>query len=118
MTCLIACLSTGKGTWSEVMNVIKGAEWEDIFLITSPFARENLRIELPVNYIIVDESRPVTELSEHIRRSLEGKVKGLEVALNIASGSGKEHTATLSAILRLGLAVRLVVPGPEGIREV
>ena len=39
---------------------------------------------------------------------LNGKIKDLEVAVNIVSGTGKEHMALLAAILKLGVGVRLV----------
>ena len=37
MTDLIACLSTGKGTWEHVARVINCMEWNNIFLITNEF---------------------------------------------------------------------------------
>ena len=37
---LIACLSTGKGTWKEVTAVMNQHDWEGIYLITNDFGKE------------------------------------------------------------------------------
>jgi len=68
MPTFIACLLSGKGTWSEVLKIVNAKEWNKVFLITNDF----------------------------------------EIALNFASGTGKEHMALMEAILELGLNFRLV----------
>ena len=42
MPTLIACLTTGKGTWNEVFQVIKSQSWKKVFLITNEFGMNNL----------------------------------------------------------------------------
>jgi len=39
------------------------------------------------------------------------------VALNLVSGNGKEHMAILSALLKLGIGVRLMAVTKDGVRE-
>ena len=34
MTELVACLTTGKGSWTEVAKLIAGENWEKVYLIT------------------------------------------------------------------------------------
>jgi hypothetical protein len=119
MTTLIACLSTGKGTWGHVARLIADEGWEKIILIGNEFVKENFKIEKEnVELIAVNPMKFLPELVEEIRSKLEGRIKGTEVALNLVSGSGKEHMAVLSALLKLGLGIRLVALTKEGVREI
>ncbi len=110
MSTLIACLSTGKGTWAEVNHLIQLGNWNKVFLITNAFGSENFRNKQEnTELIIVDaDNKSVIELVEDIKKSLDGKIADFEVALNFVSGSGKEHMAILEAVLELGLSFRLV----------
>jgi hypothetical protein len=49
---------------------------------------------------------------------LKDKIKGTEVALNLVSGTGKEHMAILAALLKLGVGIRLVALTKEGFKEI
>ena len=42
----------------------------------------------------------------------------LDMAINFISGSGKEHMALLSALLKIGAGVRLVNPGESEVKEI
>jgi len=106
MSTLIACLGEGKGTRLHVARLIKAGEWNQVFLITDDASEKGMT---PNNRIIaIDTSKKIPELAEEIRTKLKGKILDNEVCLNLVSGSGKEHMAILSAILKLGLGVRLV----------
>ena len=41
----------------------------------------------------------------------------MEVAVNIVSGNGKEHMAIISALLKLGVGIRLMAVTKDGVRE-
>ncbi|MBS3096289.1 hypothetical protein J4480_02510, partial [Candidatus Woesearchaeota archaeon] len=114
MTDLIACLSSGEKSWAHVSRLIKEQEWKKIFLITNDFGRQNFKTEKNAEFIVVDFQKPVFELIEDIKSGLKGKLTDLEVALNIVSGSGKEHMAILSALLKLGVGVRLMAVTKDG----
>lgn len=118
MADLIACLSTGKGTWANVKDIISGCEWENVFLITNEFGKEKFKSDKKIELIVVDSNKPLLELVDYIKKQLKDKISGTEVALNLASGTGKEHMAILSAVLKLGLGVRLVALTKEGIKEI
>jgi len=118
MTDLIACLSTGKGTWEHVARVINCMEWNNIFLITNEFAKDKFKSEKKVELIVIDDKKTIPEMASDIRRRLEGKINDLEVGLNIVSGEGREHMAIISALLQLGLGIRLVVLTKEGVRVI
>jgi hypothetical protein len=120
MPTLIACLSTGKGTWAEVNRLIQIGSWNKVFLITNAFGAENFRNK-PENteLVVVDaDNKSVVELVDDIKKALGGKISDFEVALNLVSGSGKEHMAVLEAILELGLSFRMVTVNSRGEMEV
>lgn len=117
MTNLVACLSSGKGTWGHVGRLIRDHEWEKVFLITNDFGKENFKAERDVELIVVDSIKPMGDLIEDIKAALQGKFTDTEVALNFVSGTGKEHMALLSAVLKLGLGVRLTAITKEGVQE-
>lgn len=117
MTDLVACLSSGEKSWAHVSRLMKEQGWSKIFLITNDFGRKNFKAEKNAEFIVVDFQKPVFELIEDIRKGLKGKISDLEVALNIVSGSGKEHMAVLSALLKLGVGIRLMAVTKEGVKE-
>ena len=60
----------------------------------------------------------IPDLIEDLKTALKDKVKMMETAVNIISGEGKEHIALLSALLKIGVGIRLVALTKEGIKEV
>jgi hypothetical protein len=108
MTSLIACLTTGKGSWAQVGDLIKSTDWEKIYLITNDFGKEKFISSKKVDLIIINPDAPTNEIKQMVYNQLKGKIKETEIALNFVSGSGKEHMAVISAVLNLGLGVRLV----------
>jgi len=117
MTDLIAMLSTGKGSWLEVNKLIESQEWDNIYLITNLFGAQKFRAEKQVNFIILDLNKDVQSLKEDILNELNNKLK-LDVALNMHSGSGKEHLALISALLKIGVGVRFVAMKDKEMIEV
>ena len=116
MTELIAVLSTGQGTWAEVAALIKGQPWEKVFLITNEFGK---RFVVPQNgsLVVVNPDIGVERLRDEIVQKLRGKIGGFEVALNMVSGSGKEHMAVVGALMKLGVGFRLVGMTEKGFQE-
>ncbi len=117
MTDLVACLSSGEKSWAHIARLIKEQEWSKVFLVTDDFGKKNFKAEKEAEFIVVDFQKPVSELIEGIRQGLKGKITDLEVALNLVSGTGKEHMAILSALLKLGVGIRLMAVTKEGIKE-
>ena len=109
MPTLIACLSSGKGTWSEVNRIMTSQPWDKIFLITNQFGSDNFTSRQPnTELIVIDTFLDPVPLTEHIKQQLKDKISDFEIALNFVSGTGKEHMAVLEAVLELGLNFRLV----------
>ena len=115
MTSLVAMLSTGKGTWSQVIKLINTQEWDSIYLITNQFGKENFKTEKKVNLIILN-SRDIKEMRNQLLKELDGKLEG-DVAVNFVSGAGDEHMALVTALIKLGIGIRFIIPDKEGIEE-
>ncbi len=110
MPTLLACLSTGKGTWSEVTKLMQAQPWTAVYLLTNQFGKDNFTVP-PGNVellVLNSDADSVEMLVDQIKKQLQGKISDFEVALNIVSGSGKEHMALLEAVLEMGLNFRLV----------
>ena len=117
MTELVACLSTGKGTWTELIKIIRAEEWEKVFLLTNSFGKEKFNADGKTILLEIDDKKPVDLLVKDIIGLLKEKLVGPEIALNIVSGTGKEHMALLSALLKLGFGIRLVYSDNDKVCE-
>ncbi len=115
---LIACLSTGKGTWGHVNRVINDGNWDRVFLITNEYGKENFSADNKTELIAINLNQGLKEMRDDIMSKLKGKIKDTEVAVNLVSGAGKEHMALVSAILKLGIGIRLIALTKEGIEEI
>ena len=118
MADLLACVSTGQGTWGHVRKVMDGEDWDYIFLVISPLVKEKFVHKKPFTVIEIKEDLTITELKDNLKSQLQGKLHGMEVGVNIISGTGKEHTALLMAIMELGFGIRFVYATKEGINVV
>ncbi|MEK6853327.1 MAG: hypothetical protein AABX64_01460 [Nanoarchaeota archaeon] len=110
MPTLIACLSTGKGTWTEVSRIIQSKEWNKVFLVTNQFGKDNYMPGKNTELVIIENfpETPTIDITEQIKKQLKDKISDFEIALNLASGSGKEHMAVLEAVMQLGLNFRQI----------
>ena len=116
---LVACLSTGKGTWGHVARMIADAQWDKVFLITNEFGRENFTTAgKATELIVIDANKGLDEIIGTLKEQLKGKIPDTEVAVNLVSGSGKEHMAILSALLQSGLGLRFFALTKDGVKEV
>ena len=71
-----------------------------------------------IEIIKLDMSKTISQLTYSVKERLEGKIKDLEVAVNIVAGTGKEHSAIISAVLKLGMGIRLIVLTPNGVKDI
>jgi hypothetical protein len=117
MTILVANLSSGKGTWGHVGRLIKMQEWDRVILVTNPFGQENFKCEKPVDLVVIDERKSIRDLTNDIKSGLDKKLSS-EIALNLVSGSGKEHMALLSAVMQSGVGFRMIALTKDGITEI
>ncbi|MCR4284868.1 MAG: hypothetical protein NUV97_02385 [archaeon] len=112
---LIALLSTGKGSWGQVSGLMQKGEWEKIIVVGPSFARDFKVANVPFDFIEFDQTKSLVSLKKEFEKKLAGRFNGLEVALSIASGNGKEHMALQSAILSLPAGIRFTALTKDGV---
>ncbi|MAG47859.1 hypothetical protein CL617_04595 [archaeon] len=115
---LIACLSTGKGTWGHVARLMQDQEWTKIYLITNDYGKENFNSNDKTELINVNMGQGLIELRDEIKEKLGKRIQESEVAVNFVSGTGKEHMALMSALLKLGIGIRFLALTKDGVEEV
>ena len=111
---LVALLSTGKGSWAQVSGLMTHGEWEKIILLGGDFAKD-FKHAKEFEFIQVDLNKKIKDLCQEFSEKLKGKFNGMEVALSIASGSGKEHMSLISALINLPVGVRFAALTKEGV---
>jgi len=111
---LIALLSSGKGTWGQVSGLMKQGGWDKIILFGDDFAKD-FTSDKEFEFIQIDTNKKLVDLKNDILDKLNNKISGLEVALTIASGNGKEHMALISSLLSIPVGIRFVALTREGI---
>ena len=113
---LVALLSSGKGSWAQVSGLMKQGNWDKIILIGDDFAKQ-FSHEKPFEFIQVNLTQRIKDLRDNFKEKLKGKFEGMEVAVSLASGEGKEHMALVSALINLPMGVRFVALTKEGILD-
>lgn len=98
-------------------SIMQVGDWERIFLITNDFGKERFTHEKKFEVIMIDRERSAADIKKDLINALKDKLS-LEVALNMESGTGKEHMAIIAALLSLGVGIRLVAPQGGNIEEV
>lgn len=111
---LVAFLGTDRENWGQITALINRFEWERIFLVKNKNAEE-FSASKSCEIINVNSDKPLVELKKEIMSKLNGKLSGLESALSMASGTGKEHMALISALLSIPVGIRLAVFTREGV---
>lgn len=111
---LVALLSTGKGSWNEVSKIIEAGEWDNIILVGNEFAKK-FSSPKKAEFILANLDADAETLKKELMEKLKNKFSGLEVALSIASGTGREHMALISALLQIPVGVKFVAMSEKGI---
>ncbi|MFH1249250.1 MAG: hypothetical protein V1660_03795 [archaeon] len=112
----VSLLSTGQGSWAQVSGLIRDGEWDKIILVGEAYAQK-FSSEKEIEFVQVDFNQPINSLKDELVSKLKEKIKGIDVALSIASGTGKEHMALISALLAIPVGVRFFVLTKEGVVE-
>ena len=115
MSDLIACFTTDNHH-KHLHRLINESEWDRIFIVTTKEIISRHKFEKEVIRVIVDPTKPVDEYVNDIKNKLTGYF--LEAGLNLVNGTGKDHMALLSAIMKKGMGFRLVAVTKNGVEEV
>ncbi len=111
---LVAFMGDDKENWGQVNGLINRGDWEKIILVKSK-SSEDYDSPKEADIVIVDTSKPLMELKEDMVNKLRKKFQGFDVNVSIASGTGKDHMALISALLSIPVGIRLVVFTKNGI---
>jgi len=111
---LVAFLGDDRETWGQVTGLINHGQWEKIILVKSKTS-EDYSSPKQADIVAVDTSKPLVELKEEIVKKLKNKFEGFDAHVSIASGTGKEHMALISALLSVPVGIRLVVFTKNGV---
>lgn len=106
MKMFIGVLSTGKGTWGQVSHIIDNTDYTDVYLISNDWAKDIFKCTKEIKWIIIDHRKGFPEIVSEIESQMPKEINNLEI--NIHSGSGKEHTALLSILLKNKIKFKLV----------
>jgi hypothetical protein len=117
MTTLIACLSTGKGTWGHVSRLLEDPQFDKAYLFTNEYGKENFTVNAKTELVSVNSEQGLKELRDEIHGFLKSKLQEGDIGINLISGTGKEHMALLAATLKLGVGIRLIALTKEGVEE-
>ena len=113
---LVALLSTGKGTWGQVASLIDRGEWEKVVLVGEEYAKK-FNPSKQCEFVQVNFNQSIEAVKKELLSKLKNKLHGIEVALDITSGSGREHIALISALLGIPIGVKFVALTEKGIIE-
>lgn len=112
---LVAYVGNDKENWGQITALINHMECDKVVLITTENTK-TFPVTSKCEVIEVDASKPLLELKKTLMEKIKQKI-GLdfEVALSLASGTGKEHMALISALLSIPVGIRLVVYTKQGV---
>ena len=111
----VAFVGKDQESWGQIKALMNHLDCEKIFVVknkeVSGFPSNSKTI-----FIDVDSKKPLLELKKDIMENLRSKLsKEFEVCLSVASGTGKEHMALISALLSIPVGIRLVVYTEKGV---
>lgn len=111
---LVALVGADRESWGQITGLINRGSWEKIVLIRAPGSNEYVP-PCETTEITLDSTRPLLELKQDLLTALKSRLTEFEACVSIASGTGKEHMALISALLSIPMGIRLVAFTKNGI---
>tara|TARA_Y100000310_G_C20637828_1_gene792171 strand:- start:191 stop:583 length:393 start_codon:yes stop_codon:yes gene_type:complete len=105
---LIALALSGQGSWSKVYRLQSDEGYTNVIIITNNYGKERFNTSDKTKVFAIDNFKSVQSLKDDIKEILKPEIKELEVSVNIDSGTGREHTAFLCALIELGIGMKFV----------
>lgn len=113
MTHLVICYNKDNyGNYENIKKIISSRIFENIYVISTKEIDTEFS-GFKTKTIVVDFNKSVEDLFADIFIGLKkifgnDKIVDLDIAVNISSSNGKENTALLSALMKLGYGIRLI----------
>jgi hypothetical protein len=123
MAHLIACLGSGKDTWEGLNSILASGLFDKIYLVTGrdvhDYVMPHLKSGVTVEMLRLEYTKPSEELVPELYAALkkhftQDKIQDLDIAVNIMSGTGKEHAIVISTLIKLGYGIRLIELDKDG----
>jgi hypothetical protein len=80
----VGLLSSGKGTWGQVIGLIKREEWDKIILVGDSYAKKRIvtwdlqkTINKNIEFVEIDFDRRIADCIEEIKKKLKDRIKGV-----------------------------------------
>jgi superfamily II DNA or RNA helicase len=114
---LVAFLGTDKENWGQITALINRMEDCEKVLLFKNKNSEAFPETENCHIIEIDSSIPLMDMQQKMLEKVKHYLReDFEVAISLASGSGKEHMALISAILLAPMGIRLVAFTKAGIQ--
>lgn len=114
---LVAFVGYDKESWGQITGLIRHGTWDKVVLVKNAQGNEFPSMD-GVEEIPLDTTKPLLEVKANLLALLKPRLSDLEACVSIASGTGKEHMALISALLALPTGIRLVAFTKNGIEFV
>lgn len=119
MVSLVTIISSGKGTWGQVNTLLREGTWDHQYIVCNDFAYDQFQAKdsNTTTKLRFDEKswkESYQQLAGFFKEQLKGE---MEVAVNISSGSGVEHMAVISALLKAGVGIYFVYADQGAVQE-
>ncbi len=113
---LVALVGNDKENWGQITALMHRMECEHIVLVVNNTVNDFPASE-KCSVIEIDNTLPLLELKKVLIESLKPQIgKEFEVAVSLASGTGKEHMALISALLNIPVGICLAVYTKQGVQ--
>ena len=110
---LVCVLGSGKGSWGHIIRLITNGEWKDIYLISNDWGKEKFTPTKEVKWVVINNNMGFDLMYNTIKEALPDK---RTLALNIISGDGKVHMATIKAVKEKDAGYKIAVLTKEGLK--
>lgn len=114
---LVATVGLDKESWGQVVGLINHGTWDKIILIKNKLALD-FAVPEGVEALFIDTTQPLTEIKTSLVEKLKPLLSEFDACVSIASGTGKEHMALISALLAIPVGIRLIAFTKKGVEFV
>lgn len=112
---LVCFQGLDKESWTQLNALIKKGDWDKVLIVKNK-AADSFSMNEKCEIIEVNSESALSLLKEDMAGKLKQKIgNSFEIALTIASGTGKEHMALISALLSIPVGIRLVAFTKNGV---
>jgi hypothetical protein len=121
MSVLVASLSAEKNSWTELSKILHSKFFTDAYLVTDTITDSSGMKDyskpiingVKIEIISLDFRKASEDLVPELymilkKKFTEQKIQELDIAVNITSGTGKEHSVIISTLMKLGYGIRLI----------